>query len=141
MGEAEGIYNRRVRLGNRDTGRTGGNAEGQKNDTRKPLTAALYRDNAGVTHWRSLRVQVNNRRDHSIDWSWTPRQGYPDQFRRDRVLLLERNGSFSAGNNGFSAWAQLPSGEIVVVDYTSSNPPKPLPILRSYRLSPAWFSA
>jgi hypothetical protein len=134
------IHTRFVRFGNRVATRRPGNAEGQRNDTRRPLVAPLYRDNAGVSHWRHIRVQVRNRRDHSIDWSWTPRQGYPDQFRRDRVLLLEPNGSFSLGNSGYSAWAQLPNGEIVVVDYTSSHPPKPHPILRGYRLDPSWFS-
>ncbi|MBY0508172.1 MAG: glycoside hydrolase [Bryobacteraceae bacterium] len=136
----QGIHNRQVRFGNRVAGRRPGNAEGQRNDTKRPLAATLYRDNAGVSHWRMLRVQVQNRRDHSIDWSWNPKQGYPDQFRRDRVLMLEPNGTFSPGNSGYSAWAQLPSGEIVVVDYTSANPPKPHPVLRSYRLDPGWFA-
>ncbi len=53
--------------------------------------------------------------------------------------MLERNGSFSTGNSGYSTWAQLPNGEIAVVNYTSSNPPTPQPILRSYRLDPSWL--
>lgn len=133
------IHTRFVRFGNRVAGRRPGNAEGQRNDGKRPLVAPMYRDNAGISHWRNLRVQVQNRRDHSIDWSWTPKQGYPDQFRRDRVLMLEPNGSFSAGNSGYSAWSQLPNGEIVVVDYTSSHPAKPHPVLRSYRLDASWF--
>lgn len=136
----KGIHTRLVRFGNRTAGRRPGSAEGQRNDAKRPLVSPLYRDNAGISHWRSLRVQVQNRRDHSIDWSWSPGKGYPDQFRRDRVLMLEPNGSFSAGNSGYSAWAQLPGGEIVVVDYTSSNPPKPHPVLRAYRLDPSWFA-
>jgi hypothetical protein len=134
------IHTRFVRFGNRVAARRAGNAEGQRNDTKRPLVAPMYRDNAGVSRWRNIRVQVQNRRDHSIDWSWTPKQGYPDQFRRDRVLMLEPNGSFSVGNSGYSAWAQLPGGEIVVVDYTSSHPPKPHPVLRSYRLDASWFA-
>lgn len=136
----QGIHTRFVRFGNRVATRRPGNAEGQRNDTKRSLTAPLYRDNAGVSHWRSVRVQVANRRDHSIDWSWTARKGYPDQFRRDRVLMLEPNGTFSLGNSGYSAWAELPDGKIVMVDYTSSNPPRPHPVLRSYRLESSWFA-
>jgi hypothetical protein len=135
----KGIHTRFVRFGNRVGARRAGSGEGQKNDTKRPLSVPLYRDNAGVSHWRNIRVEVQNRRDHSLTWAWSPKQGYPDQFRRDRVLVLEPNGSFSLGNSGYSAWAQLPSGEIVVVDYTSSNPPKPHPVLRSYRLDAEWF--
>jgi hypothetical protein len=134
------IHTRFVRFGNRVAGRRPGNGEGQRNDAKRPLVAPLYRDNAAVSHWKSIRVHVMNRRDHAVRWNWTPRQGYPDQFRRDRVLMLEPNGSFSVGNSGYSAWAQTPAGEIVVVDYTSSNPPLPHPALRSYRLSADWFA-
>jgi hypothetical protein len=129
----EGVHTRFVRFGNRSAS-PARRVESQRKDVKRPLAAQLYDQNAGVSLWRSIRVDVRNRRDHRISWSWSPRQGYPDQFRRDRVVRLERNGSFSAGNSGYSAWAQLPGRRVVVVDYTSSNPPKPHPILRAYLL-------
>jgi hypothetical protein len=129
-----GVHTRFVRFGNRSAARPARRAEEQQREVKRPLAAQLYDQNAGVSLWRSIRVEVKNRRDHRISWSWSSRQGYPDQFRRDRVIRLERNGSFSAGNSGYSAWAQLPSGRVVVADYTSSNPPKPHPGLRAYLL-------
>jgi hypothetical protein len=60
---------------------------------------------------------------------------YPDQFRRDHLILLERNGSFAVGNSGYSGWTQMSSGEIVVADYTCTEHNLPKPILRAYRLS------
>jgi hypothetical protein len=64
----------------------------------------------------------------------------------DGALRLEsstdgkHNRRVRVGNSGYSACAQLPSGELVVVDYTASHPPRPLPILRSYHLAPARFA-
>jgi len=132
----EGIHERYVRFGNRARARPARKGD----EGKRPLVSALYAGNAGVTQWRRIHVRVINRRDHSIDWQWTPAQGFPDQFRRDRVLMLEPNGSFSSGNSGYSAWAQLPGdGRIVVADYTSSNPPKAHPVLRAYLLDAGWF--
>jgi hypothetical protein len=79
-------------------------------------------------------VKVKNRRDYSIDWKWRPRQGYPDQFRRDRIVRLERNGSFWPGNSGYSGWTQLPDGKIAVADYTCGDPPEDKPLVRAYIL-------
>jgi hypothetical protein len=81
-----------------------------------------------------MRVRVRNRRDHSIDWRWNASQGYPDQFRRDRVIRLEKCGAFVNGDCGYSSWSELPDGTVVVVDYTTGNPPAPRPLLRAYRL-------
>lgn len=75
-------------------------------------------DNASLNHWRSFAVKVENRKDHSIDWRWTARAGFPDQFRRDCIVRLARNGSFSAGNSSYSGWAQRKDGGIVIADYT-----------------------
>lgn len=79
---------------------------------------APYVYNAAVTHWRRFDVSVTNRDDYSIDWKWTPEKGYPDQFRRDRVVVLD-NAFFA--DTGYSSWTQRPDGKIVIVDYTTGG--------------------
>jgi hypothetical protein len=115
------LWVRQVRFGNRATSPSG----------------PAYARNAGVTHWRALSAKVANADDTSIDWRWTPRQGYPDQFRRDRIAVLD---TAYAGDCGYSSWTQLPDGKLVIVDYTSapsldafstSADGKP-PIIRAY---------
>jgi hypothetical protein len=130
------VFTRLVRFGNRSgivgTAPVAKPATGFKD--RQPLRGMQYQANEGVSMWRSVRVQVKNRRDHSLDWRWSPSDGYPDQFRRDRVIRLEKNGSFAAGDSGYSSWDQLPDGTIVVGDYSCGNPPAEHPVLRAYRL-------
>jgi hypothetical protein len=129
----KGVFTRHVRFGNR----SGGAAVAAANPLdrgRAPLRGTQYRDNASHSLWRSVAVKVANRRDHSIEWKWTPRDGYPDQFYRDRVIRLERNASFAHGDSGYSNWTQLPDGNVVVVDYSAGAPAKSHPILRAYRL-------
>lgn len=93
-----------------------------------------YQENLGVSHWRSLRARVDNREDVSIDWSWTAEDGFPDRFRREREVLLDRS-----VDSGYSSWTQLPDGDIVILDYTneslngSSSPGGPQTFLRAYR--------
>jgi len=63
-------------------------------------------------------VKVDNADDYSIDWSWVPSQGYPDQFRRDRTVVLDY--AYPA-DCGYSSWTQLPDGKIIIVDYTTGG--------------------
>lgn len=91
-----------------------------------------YERMASHTLWRSMSVKVMNRRDYSIDWKWNAAKGYPDQFRRDRIVCLERNGSLRPGDGGYSGWTQRPDGGIVVVDYTCGDPPVQKPLIRAY---------
>ena len=128
-----GVFDRYVRFGNR-SGRGAPDPAKPRDNTRQPLRGTIYEDNASHSLWRSVAVKVENRRDHSIDWKWSPRSGYPDQFRRDRVIRLEPNASFAAGDSGYSDWAQLADGTVVVVDYTAGDPPAKHPVLRAYRL-------
>ncbi|MES2694129.1 MAG: sialidase family protein [Verrucomicrobiota bacterium] len=116
----DALWMRDVRVGNRSQG------------------MGRYTDNEAFTRWRSLSVKVQNRDDYSIDWSWTPAKGYPDQFRRDRSVVLDYAHSSDCG---YSSWTQLPDGRIVIVDYTSldlesyggSRTPKGKPpIIRAY---------
>lgn len=99
-----GLWVREVRFGNRSVPRGG----------------ETYPDNRAVSHWRALAVKVtNDSRDYSIDWRWTPAQGYPDQFRRDRTVVLDY--AYPASDCGYSSWTQLPDGKIVIVDYTNAR--------------------
>ena len=115
----EGLETRYVHFGNR-TGR--------------------YLENRSVSHWRRIRARVENTADYSIDWSWDPSKGYPDQFRRDRETLLDRS-----SDSGYSAWTQLPDGEIIILDYTNeslqsaSSPEGPMTWLRLYRTTEKWL--
>jgi len=118
---AEGIAVRHVRFGNRYSARGPG--------------AGRERTNGGKSWWRALSARVRNPNDHAIEWSWRAARGFPDQFRRDRLVLLERNGSFSHGNNGYPDWIQQGDGTILVADYTSCEPPRERPVLRVYRVT------
>ena len=88
--------------------------------------------------WKSASVRVTNPHDESIDWSWSAASGtYPDQFRRDRMIRLD----FSS-DTGYSGWAQLEDGTVVITDYTNDSfkaygsldgPPTRI---KAYRISP-----
>ena len=41
------------------------------------------------TRWRAGRARVYNPGDYSVDWSWHARDGFPDQFQRDRTVVLD----------------------------------------------------
>ena len=103
------IWAREVRFGNRAVMGLVGSAAGG----RQP-----YSQNRSLSHWRAVSVKVDNAQDYSIDWSWSPDRGYPDQFRRDRTVVLDY--SYPA-DCGYSSWTQLPDGKIVIVDYTTGG--------------------
>ncbi len=104
-----------------------------------PFESRLVRFGSNLpseSHWRSVRARVENRRGHSIDWSWRADAGvYPDQFRRDRMVLLD-----AAADSGYSNWDQMEDGTIVVADYTNqafydaASRVGPQPIIRAYRI-------
>jgi hypothetical protein len=83
-----------------------------------PKAGDTYSANRGVTHWRNVAVTVKNAEDYSIDWRWDPSRGFPDQFRRDRIVVLDY--AYPA-DCGYSSWTQLPDGKIVIVDYTNAD--------------------
>jgi hypothetical protein len=99
----------------------------------KQVGPANYTRNAGESDWRKINVQLDNPNDHSIHWQWDGRNGkFPDQFRRDRIVCLERSNSFHHGDNGYSGWTQLPDGRIVITDYTRGFASAQKPFVRSY---------
>lgn len=121
------LWVREVRFGNRSVPRAG----------------ETYPQNQAVSHWRAVAVTVvNDARDTSINWQWTPDQGFPDQFRRDRTVVLDH--AYPAADCGYSSWTQLSDGTIVIVDYTharpagaTGGPEHSRNLVRAYRVSEA----
>lgn len=131
----EGIFHRNIRFGNRNGKRGVPEEVLSKATSKHRQKGAGYYQNAARTRWQVVRAVVKNRRDHSIDWKWEAASGkYPDQFRRDQVVLVERNASFGPGNSGYSGWCQLPDQTVVIADYTVTAKDLDQPILRAYRL-------
>lgn len=94
---------------------------------------------ASHSQWRSISAVVRNNDQHSIEWAWRASEGYPDQFRRDRLVMLDQ--AFSA-DCGYSSWTQLPDGTIVIVDYTTGSQDeyadgtdRKSPLIRAYRVT------
>lgn len=86
------------------------------------------------TRWRAGNARVYNPGDYSVDWRWHAGDGFPDQFQRDRTVVLDYT-----SDSGYSAWTQLADGTIVIADYTSDhfeniNAGGPQPILKAYRV-------
>jgi hypothetical protein len=128
----ENLETRFVHFGNRFVPGWTGNLEAPKgllNEPSKPRQPLL---NASLSEWKSMRVRVENKKDHSIDWKWNVSEGFPDQFRRSRIVRLDRNASFSAGHSGYSSWTQMKDGTIVIADYTVGSVPAPVPFARAY---------
>jgi len=92
----------------------------------------------GTTEWRAVRARIENPQDlHAVvEWRWDPAKGFPDQFRRDRVVRLDYS-----PDSGYSGWAQRLDGSIVILDYTNGHRHKnamhlgPQPFLRAYLVS------
>ena len=143
----EGIHTRLVRFGNRPGGRPAvgtisaerqvayGTNTTTETGRRAPLRGRQYAANAAHSLWRAVSAKVINRRDHAIDWRWSARDGFPDNFRRDRFIRLDRNGTFAAGDSGYSGWAQTAGGSVVIVDYTTGDEGKLPPYVRAYLTS------
>ena len=94
---------------------------------------------AAVTEWRSVRSRIQNPHDvHAVvDWQWDAKRGFPDQFRRDRLVRLD-----TSKDSGYSGWTQRPDGTIVFLDYTNEDPHKnatwnlgPQPWIRAYAVT------
>jgi len=47
-------------------------------------------------------------------------------------VRLDRTGSRSPGDSGYSSWTERPDGTVVIVDYTTGNPAAPVPFARAY---------
>ena len=132
----KGVFSRFVKFGNQKGGKPLNTTSG--NNYKGRLTAQGYNRNRSLSIWKSIRVNVQNMRDHSVSWEWNASSGkYPDQYRRDRIVKLEANASFILGNSGYSSWTQRPDGTVVVADYTCTDKGLAHPLVRVYHLSPA----
>jgi hypothetical protein len=83
---------------------------------------------------RSMHVSVDNKEDYDIDWHWDASKGYPDQFRKDRLVALDIIAA-TASHCGYSGFTQNPDGTIVIADYTvggNGNKPSSMPFIRAY---------
>ncbi|HEY8561631.1 MAG TPA: sialidase family protein [Pyrinomonadaceae bacterium] len=126
------LETRLVHFGNRFSSGWTGSLEAPKGLSNAPAKPPVKLQNAALTEWKSLRVKVENKKDHSIDWKWTAGEGFPDQFRRSRIVRLDRNASFSAGNSGYSGWTEMKDGTIIIADYTCGSTPAKVPFARAY---------
>jgi len=93
--------------------------------------------NVSHSQWRSISVVVHNHDSYSIEWDWKAADGYPDQFRRNRLVLLDRA---PAADGGYTSWTQLPDQTIVIVDYTTEgnleeDAGRKAPFIRAYRVT------
>lgn len=122
----DGIENKLVELGTRGVKGFNFNMIGKED--------ASIAHTKAVTHWRSLHIHVDNKNDYDIDWQWDPSKGYPDQFRRDRIVALDIIAA-PYGHCGYSGFTQNTDGTIVITDYTvggNGKIPSPMPFIRSY---------
>ena len=123
---AKGLETRLVQIGNRQTGSFNFYSIG--NDE------ATGRHTRSKSLWKALSVKVENKNDYDIDWQWDPSKGYPDQFRRDRIVLLDKIAS-SPGHCGYAGSTQMDDGTIVITDYTvggNGGKPAKMPFIRAY---------
>ena len=109
---------------------------------RRPLQGADTRlvrfgaDRPGRSRWLRVAARVDNPGDYSIDWSWNASRGFPDRFRRERIVRLDRGGEGS--DSGYGGWTQTHDGAIVIVDYTNAHHLNstwqggPMPFARAY---------
>ncbi|MCG8306661.1 MAG: glycoside hydrolase [Cytophagales bacterium] len=89
------------------------------------------------SYWKSLSVMVDNHEDVDINWSWNPENGFPDQFRRDRIIALEIIADHFA-HTGYPSITQSDDGTIIIADYTvggNGGKTAPMPFIRAYKVS------
>jgi hypothetical protein len=124
---------RYVNFGNRhESGQWYGSLDAPRGLGNEPAPVRQQLLNAGRTEWKSIRCKVDNKKDHSIDWKWNASEGFPDQFRRSRMVRLDKNASFSAGHSGYSGWDQMADGTIAISDYTCGPGPAKVPYTKAY---------
>lgn len=83
----------------------------------RPVLMGLPRftKNAGRSVWRSLRLRIEEPRYRIYEWSWSPRDGFPNQYEVDHILELRNDRQSSPGDFGYSGWVQFPDGEAFCV--------------------------
>ncbi len=102
-------------------------------------SANFYRNNTAHSEWKSMKVDVYAEEFPSYHWQWDATSGvYPDQYLRDRQIMLETEGSYKQSDCGYGSWVQLDDGTILVMNYTRGDgrdmPVQTKPFIRSYFL-------
>jgi len=124
---SEGLEVRNVQVGNRQV-------KGMNFNKIDDGEADMGWFTSSTSHWKKLSVKVDNVKDYSIDWKWDANKGFPDQFRRDRIVVLDRIAA-TFGHCGYSGWTQMEDGTIVIADYTvggNGGQPANMPFIRAY---------
>lgn len=125
----KGLENKLVQVGNRPSGNF--------NSMNIDNSGSSGTQTQSITHWRNLCVAVDNKDDYDIDWKWNASKGYPDQFRRDRIVALDIIAAVPS-HSGYAGFVQHPDGTIVIADYTvggNGERPASMPFIRSYVLN------
>ncbi|QHI69846.1 LamG-like jellyroll fold domain-containing protein [Tichowtungia aerotolerans] len=75
--------------------------------------------NNGLSEWQSVEVTLASEFFPSWHWTWAVEDWvYPDQYKRDRLIMLEPEGADWSTDYGYGGWVQLHDGSIYAVDYT-----------------------
>jgi hypothetical protein len=68
-------------------------------------------ENAGQSLWRRLRLDIREPRLlRRTQWSWSSEEGAPDAWAQRRVLELANARGASAGDFGYTGWAEYADG-------------------------------
>ena len=100
----------------------------------------IFSENSGLSEWQSVEVTLESELFPSYHWEWLiTDQVYPDQYKRDRLIMLEPEGADWSTDYGYGGWTQLDDGSIYVVDYTHGEEGTVedrggSPFIRGYRL-------
>ncbi|MDH7568485.1 MAG: hypothetical protein QHJ73_02715, partial [Armatimonadota bacterium] len=91
-----------------------------------------FAGNAGHSLWRRLHLRIHEPHYRDYQWSWSPRDGLPNQYEVDHVLELRNDRYSPPGDFGYSGWVQFPDGEIFCAAHYRGDAP------RSYVVG-TWF--
>ena len=83
--------------------------------TQTPFMADLECESAGESHWRSLRIEIDNPGNRRHLHCWEASSGFvPNQYEEDRMVMIEDNYGGSVYLLGQASWVQFPDGVILV---------------------------
>ena len=102
-------------------------------------STTFYANNAAHSEWKSMKVDVYAQEFPGYHWQWSATDAvYPDQYLRNRQIMLETEGSYKQSDCGYGSWVQLDDGSILVMNYTRGDgqdmPVQDKPFIRSYLL-------
>jgi sialidase-1 len=90
-------------------------------------------DHAGFAHLRRVRYATRDAlRTHEWEWHASSRT-YPNQYEIDRWLTLALNEE-AFPDHGYTSWAELPGGRIIVAETSGAGAPLQKAYLHAYHL-------